>query len=116
MSRADDAALEPPRTRGRARPALLVGAALALGGLVAAGLLAPDRGTSEDAPAATPSRSAAPAIIDVHVHVSPQGVPRLLSLMQKRGVSQIVNLSGGNPLAGLDEQLQAAAKTQGKVI
>jgi len=117
MSRADDAALEPPRTRGRARSVLLAGAALALGGLVAAGLLAPGKVPSDEAAPAHPPRSGAtPAIIDVHVHVSPPGVPRLLALMQKRGINQIVNLSGGNPLAGLDEQLEAAAKAQGKVI
>lgn len=55
-------------------------------------------------------------IIDVHVHVSPAGVPRLLELMGRRGVSRAVNLSGGHPLSGLDEQLEAAAREAGKII
>lgn len=66
-------------------------------------------------PAASSSASPEPARgapglerIDVHVHVSPDGVPRLTRLMDRYGIAHAVNLSGGTPLAGLDDQLRAA--------
>jgi len=49
-------------------------------------------------------------IIDVHVHSSAESVSRLEGLMTRYGVSRVVNLSGGHPLAGLDEQLAARAR------
>jgi predicted TIM-barrel fold metal-dependent hydrolase len=99
--------------------ALLAGLLVALlaGGLFSSGEAGPPppSGTS---PAARSSVGSGrhPDIIDVHVHLSPSAVPRLLDLMQRRGVSRVVNLSGGTPLAGLDEQLAAAARAPGQVI
>jgi predicted TIM-barrel fold metal-dependent hydrolase len=63
--------------------------------------------------APAPSR---PGIIDVHVHFTPRALPRLLGLMDRRGIQSVVNLSGGTPLSGLDEQLAAAARAPGKVV
>lgn len=56
------------------------------------------------------------SIIDVHVHVSADAIPRLKRLMESHGVERAVNLSGGHPLSGLEEQLQAAAREPGKVV
>jgi predicted TIM-barrel fold metal-dependent hydrolase len=56
------------------------------------------------------------SIIDVHVHASAEAVPRLKKLMALYGVSHIVNLSGGHPLAGLDEQLKVARAEGGKIV
>jgi predicted TIM-barrel fold metal-dependent hydrolase len=114
----------PQRARfGRLR--LIVGATLALASaaLVAGGLLAPNGPEASDGVGAVGSAEAGlrPVargldIIDVHVHVSPAGVPRLVDLMGRRGITRAVNLSGGHPLSGLDEQLEAAARAAGKVI
>jgi predicted TIM-barrel fold metal-dependent hydrolase len=54
-------------------------------------------------------------MVDVHVHVSPEGVPRLLDLMQRQGIVAAVNLSGGH-LDDLDRQLSAASLSGGRVI
>src|SRR5690349_20976231 len=93
--------------------AVLAGLVLVLlvGGLFS-GQGEPER-ASEASPTA-PRRNA--DIIDVHVHLSPAAVPRLLDLMRRHGVSHIVNLSGGGPLTGLDEQLAAAARAPGKIV
>lgn len=56
------------------------------------------------------------SIIDVHVHVSAEAIPRLKRLMTRHGVERVVNLSGGHPLSGLDEQLRAAEREPGKII
>lgn len=55
-------------------------------------------------------------MLDLHVHLSPSGVPRLLKLMTRYGIERVVNLSGGDPLSGLQEQLAAAATAPGKII
>lgn len=54
--------------------------------------------------------------VDVHVHVSPRAIPRLLRLMDERGLDVAVNLSGGWPGAGLEASLAAASKAGGRVI
>jgi predicted TIM-barrel fold metal-dependent hydrolase len=54
--------------------------------------------------------------LDLHVHASPRAVPRLLRLMEERGLDLVVNLSGGWPGAGLEDSLEAAAKTNGRVV
>ncbi len=54
-------------------------------------------------------------IIDVHVHVGPDAVSRLEGIMRREGVAHVVNLSGGHPLLGLDEQVLAAARAPGKI-
>ncbi len=54
--------------------------------------------------------------VDLHVHVSPAAIPRLLRLMEERGLDVVVNLSGGWPGAGLEESIAAAATTKGRVV
>jgi predicted TIM-barrel fold metal-dependent hydrolase len=54
--------------------------------------------------------------VDVHVHVEPRAVPRLVSLMDAWGIDVAVNLSGGWPGAGLEASLAAAAATRGRVL
>ncbi len=54
--------------------------------------------------------------VDLHVHVSTAAIPRLLRLMDERGIDVAVNLSGGWPGAGLEESLAAAAPTRGRVV
>lgn len=54
--------------------------------------------------------------VDVHVHASPASTPRLVRLMDERGIELAVNLSGGWPGTGLEESLAAAGKTKGRVV
>ncbi|MEW5740962.1 MAG: amidohydrolase family protein [Myxococcota bacterium] len=54
--------------------------------------------------------------VDVHVHVDPAAVPRLITLMDTWGIDVAVNLSGGWPGAGLEESLAAARATRGRVV
>src|SRR5690606_37354188 len=100
----------------RARRSARVRVAQALGALtlavLAAGLLTRQRPAPNGAPRASRER---PEVIDVHVHVSPRGVPRLLDLMRRHGVRHAVNLSGDHPLTGLEEQLRAARRSGGKL-
>ena len=97
--------------------------------LAAAGLIALAVGGSDEgqgvlsrkphgAGTALPVRAVARGIpiIDVHVHSSAAAVPRLKKLMALHGVSHVVNLSGGHPLGGLEEQLKVARSEAGKII
>lgn len=70
--------------------------------------------TCREVPRTTP----APRLrkVDVHVHAEPAAVPRLVQLMDARGIDVAVNLSGGWPGAGLEESLAAAKATNGRVI
>jgi predicted TIM-barrel fold metal-dependent hydrolase len=54
-------------------------------------------------------------VVDVHVHLSPDGVGNLQKLMRRWGFDHVVNLSGGHPLRGLKEQVAAAGKLPGRV-
>jgi predicted TIM-barrel fold metal-dependent hydrolase len=64
-----------------------------------------------------PSRSAArPPIVDVHTHVAPGAVDRLVAIMDRFGIATAVNLSGGSPGHGLEQQLAAAARHPGRVV
>ncbi|MCC6336336.1 MAG: amidohydrolase family protein [Myxococcales bacterium] len=54
--------------------------------------------------------------VDAHVHVEPSAVPRLVSLMDAWGIDVAVNLSGGWPGAGLEESMEAARRTGGRVL
>jgi predicted TIM-barrel fold metal-dependent hydrolase len=56
-----------------------------------------------------------PLVVDVHVHLSPNGVDRLKRLMDRWSFDHVVNLSGGHPLRGLPEQLAAARRSGGRV-
>jgi predicted TIM-barrel fold metal-dependent hydrolase len=70
------------------------------------------------------SKSAPPAVdaglhfrkVDLHVHASVAAIPRLIRLMDERGIDVAVNLSGGWPGAGLEESIEAAKKTNGRVL
>ena len=54
--------------------------------------------------------------IDVHSHLAPEAIPRAIELMDRNGIATAVNLSGGVPGRGLEEQLKAAAKYPGRII
>ena len=124
MSRAGDESIRPAPSAERGRSALPIWRSLgALGllvviALLAAALFSAD-GSAPESMAGAGERAPPGGrleIIDTHVHLSPNAVPRLLDLMQRHGVSRIVNLSGGTPLAGLDEQLDAARRAPGKIV
>jgi predicted TIM-barrel fold metal-dependent hydrolase len=56
--------------------------------------------------------------IDVHMHISPTGIERLLKLMDRWGIDGVVNLSGmypGGPRNLLEMQLAAAKRAQGRI-
>jgi predicted TIM-barrel fold metal-dependent hydrolase len=54
--------------------------------------------------------------LDVHTHFGPEAADRMISLMDQYGVDTVVNLSGGAPGQGLEEQLAAAARFPGRII
>jgi predicted TIM-barrel fold metal-dependent hydrolase len=56
--------------------------------------------------------------IDVHTHISPDGIPRALRLMDDWGIDGAVNLSGmyPGPRHALDIQLAATATANGRII
>ncbi len=84
-------------------------AALVLGGLVV--------GVIASAGAASPTTGRLPRI-DVHMHIGPDGIDRLLVLMDKWGIDGVVNLSGmypGPPRHMLEMQLEAARRAGGRV-
>jgi predicted TIM-barrel fold metal-dependent hydrolase len=56
--------------------------------------------------------------IDVHTHISPDGVSRAVRLMNEWGIDGMVNLSGmhpGPPQNPLERQLAAAAESGGRI-
>ncbi|MDX2023195.1 MAG: amidohydrolase family protein [Deltaproteobacteria bacterium] len=58
------------------------------------------------------------ARIDTHMHLDPRAVDRTLALMDRWGIDGAINLSGmhpGPPRHALEMQLEAAAKTNGRV-
>lgn len=54
--------------------------------------------------------------IDVHAHFSPEATSRAIALMDHYGLDAVVNLSGGAPGRGLEEQLAAAARQPGRIF
>lgn len=75
-------------------------------------------GASGSTPAASgsvSSRSQRFHRVDVHVHLSPDGVERLEGLMARYHFDHVVNLSGGHPLSSLRTQLAAAKSAPGKI-
>jgi predicted TIM-barrel fold metal-dependent hydrolase len=74
--------------------------------------------TCQKKPLGTAAADAAgrPRRVDVHVHVEPGAVPRLLALMDARGVDVAVNLSGGWPGLGLEQTLADARRSNGRVL
>jgi predicted TIM-barrel fold metal-dependent hydrolase len=76
---------------------------------LAATCLGSDRGQAARAPLPR---------IDVHMHISPMGLERLVALMDRWGIDGAVNLSGmypGPPRHMLEMQLEAARRTGGRV-
>ena len=71
-----------------------------------------DRGDRPARKGPPPSRR----IVDVHTHIDPRGIDHAVDLFDRRGIAVAVNLSGGAPGAGLEEQLAAAARHPGRVI
>lgn len=64
----------------------------------------------------TPGAPAPVEKIDVHTHFGPDATPRVIALMDRFGVKTVVNLSGGSPGRGLEEQLAAAAQHPGRIV
>jgi len=53
--------------------------------------------------------------IDMHTHFPPRAAARMVGLMDRYGVATVVNLSGGSPGRGLEEQLAAARTFPGRI-
>jgi predicted TIM-barrel fold metal-dependent hydrolase len=92
---------------------------LALGALGVAGTLAHRGcGKKQSAAAARGAKKARFARIDVHAHISPDGVERALQIMETWGIDGMVNLSGmtpGPPHHALETQLAAARASGGRI-
>jgi predicted TIM-barrel fold metal-dependent hydrolase len=114
-------------TRCRA-PLLGFAKGLCLLGALLVGALLPTSACRRSAPpAASPALADAgkpPTVrphrrrIDVHMHISPDGIERALHLMDEWGISGGVNLSGmhpGPPRQALETQLAAAAGSAGRI-
>jgi predicted TIM-barrel fold metal-dependent hydrolase len=85
--------------------------------------------TTDPVPAAVPTAAATTAAptpvpahrfhrIDVHTHISPDGVERAVRLMNEWGIDGMVNLSGmhpGPPHNVLEKQLASAAESGGRI-
>ena len=107
-----------------ARARLGVAAALAAAVvLVGVGLWTRSGGNAKPA-SERAARPGAPAAggrlprIDIHMHVGPTSIERLLALMDRWGIDGIANLSGmhpGPPRNLLEMQLEAARKANGRV-
>lgn len=63
-----------------------------------------------------PRTAQRPPIIDVHTHFGPDAADRMVGLMDRFGVATVVNLSGGGPGRGLEQQLTAAARHPGRIV
>ena len=70
------------------------------------------------APDASPAGSARLPRIDMHMHISPNGIDRLVKLMDRWGIDGAINLSGmyPGPRHMLETQLEAARRTGGRVV
>ena len=64
----------------------------------------------------TASAGARPAVVDVHVHTTPQRYALAADLLAANGISRFVNLSGGTVGRGLEEALTAAERFEGRVL
>jgi hypothetical protein len=104
------------------------GAMLAIVGLVAAGcagscarkrVVADGKGAQgAKAEGAKPAKRDRLPRIDVHTHISPQGLERALAVMDQWGIDGMVNLSGmvpGPPRHMLETQLQIARASGGRI-
>ncbi len=101
----------------RARAALVLG--LAAGLAPACRHRAPTPGVAAAPPApAAPRPARRFHRIDVHTHISPDGVDRAVRLMDEWGIDGMVNLSGmhpGPPHNALERQLAAAQAAHGRI-
>lgn len=52
----------------------------------------------------------------MHTHFGPRAAARTIALMDQNGIQSVVNLSGGTPGRGLEEQLAAAARYPGRIV
>lgn len=68
------------------------------------------------APPAIDAAPPRPRRIDVHAHFGPSAAAHAIALMDAYGIDVIVNLSGGAPGRGLEEQLAAAARFPGRIV
>lgn len=66
-------------------------------------------------PAPPPFRPSSLPRVDVHTHVAPGGMEHALGMLGSQRIVHFVNLSGGAPGKGLEEQLAAARATGGRV-
>jgi predicted TIM-barrel fold metal-dependent hydrolase len=57
-----------------------------------------------------------PPLVDVHVHTSPSHFDTAADLLAANGVSRFINLSGGSPGDGLEENLEAARAYEGRIL
>lgn len=55
-------------------------------------------------------------VIDVHTHFPPRAATRAVGIMDAYGIEAVVNLSGGVPGGGLEDQLAAAAAHPGRIV
>ena len=101
------------RVKASRRSVLLL-AVLAVIAVIAIVVSRRERGLAP-APLASASAQPRPYRIDVHVHLSATGVPRLKKLMAEYGFDHVVNLSGGHPLDNLPTQIAAARASGGRV-
>ncbi len=54
--------------------------------------------------------------IDTHTHFGPAAAARTVQIMDHYGINTVVNLSGGPPGKGLEEQLAAAERFPGRIV
>jgi len=54
--------------------------------------------------------------IDVHTHFGPDAAAHAIALMDRFGIDQVWNLSGGTEGRGLEEQLAAARRYPGRIV
>lgn len=71
------------------------------------------RSSSDDELPRTPDGR--PYVVDAHVHLAPDAIGRLERLAGRWRFDHVVNLSGGQPGKGLEEQLAAAKSSKGRV-
>lgn len=101
------AAAAPAASAPAAPAGAVLAASLALAALLATGALG-----CREAPSVPPRYRK----IDVHTHFGPASLPHLIPLLDHHGIDVVVNLSGGVPGRGLEEQLAAAARHPGRIV
>src|SRR6266550_8752952 len=78
--------------------------------------------SSEPAPGAAPSSSAAPwtprriAKVDMHTHIDPEIAEPARKFLESQGIGRAINLSGGTPGEGLEDTIAMATLTSGYYV